>query len=149
MTNETALIHPFRLEELDAVLKIWLNANLQAHNFIDSVYWSGQLDLVRELLPQAEMWTCESGGAICGFIGISDGDYIAGLFVDKAYRGHGVGKKLLNHAKRLHPLLKLHVYRKNGRAVRFYLREGFTRAAEQIDSATGESELLLVWENKV
>ena len=60
----------------------------------------------------------------------------------------GIGKKLLDHAKQLHPLLKLHVYQKNGRAVRFYLREGFTCAEEHVDSATGESELLLTWENK-
>ncbi len=143
------LIRPLRPDDVDAALQIWLEANLQAHDFIDPVYWTERVELVRALFPQSEMWVCAAGGAVCGFIGITDGDYIAGIFVAEQSRGHGIGKALLNHAKWLHPLLKLHVYRKNDRAVRFYLREGFTRAAEQIDAATGESELLLVWENKV
>lgn len=148
MAERSKNIHPFRPEELDRILDIWLNANLQAHGFIDPAYWTGNLILVREQLPQSELWVYESGGTVCGFTGITGGDYIAGIFVDAAYRGHGIGKQLLDHAKQLHPLLKLHVYRKNERAVRFYLREGFTCAEEQIDTATGEAELLLAWENK-
>ncbi len=142
-------VRAFRLKDLDSVMELWLNANRQAHPFISPAHWEQNLDLVRSLIPQAEVYVSGAPGVTDGFIGITEGNYIAGLFVAEQSRGHGIGKALINHAKRLHPLLKLHVYQKNSGAVRFYLREGFTRAAEQIDSATGESELLLVWENKV
>lgn len=142
-------VRAFRLKDLDSVMELWLNANRQAHPFISPAHWEQNLDLVRSLIPQAEVYVSGAPGMTDGFIGITGGDYIAGLFVAEQFRGYGIGKKLLDHAKQLHPLLKLHVYQKNSGAVRFYLREGFTRAAEQIDSATGESELLLVWENKV
>lgn len=142
-------VRAFHLEDLDSVMELWLNANRQAHPFIPPAHWEQNLDLVRSLIPQAEVYVSGAPGMTDGFIGITEGDYIAGLFVAEQSRGHGIGKALLDHVKQLHPLLKLHVYQKNSGAVRFYLREGFTRAAEQIDSATGESELLLVWENKV
>ena len=146
--NRNLSIRPFRPDDLDILLKIWLSANLQAHDFISSAYWTDHLEMVRDLLPQAEIYVYQQQGTPCGFIGITDGDYIAGLFVDESCRSRGIGKKLLDHAKRKHPLLRLHVYRKNGRAVRFYLREGFTRAEEHVDNSTGEAELLLTWENK-
>lgn len=146
--NDSISIRPFLPDDLNAILKIWLSANLQAHDFIDAAYWADHLEMVRDLLPQAEIYVYQQRGTPCGFIGITDGDYIAGIFVDEGCRSQGIGKKLLDHAKQLHPLLKLHVYQKNGRAVRFYLREGFTCAEEHVDSATGEPELLLTWENK-
>lgn len=146
--NDSISIRPFLPDDLNAILKIWLSANLQAHDFIDAAYWADHLEMVRDLLPQAEIYVYQQRGTPCGFIGITDGDYIAGIFVDEGCRSQGIGKKLLDHVKQKHPLLKLHVYQKNGRAVRFYLREGFTCAEEHVDSATGESELLLTWENK-
>ncbi|HIR52249.1 MAG TPA: N-acetyltransferase [Candidatus Onthovicinus excrementipullorum] len=146
--NDSISIRPFLPDDLNAILKIWLSANLQAHDFIDAAYWADHLEMVRDLLPQAEIYVYQQRGTPCGFIGITDGDYIAGIFVDESCRSQGIGKKLLDHVKQKHPLLKLHVYQKNGRAVRFYLREGFTCAEEHVDSATGESELLLTWENK-
>ena len=145
--NDSISIRPFLPDDLNAILKIWLSANLQAHDFIDAAYWADHLEMVRDLLPQAEIYVYQQRGTPCGFIGITDGDYIAGIFVDESCRSQGIGKKLLDHVKQKHPLLKLHVYQKNGRAVRFYLREGFTCAEEHVDSATGESELLLTWEN--
>lgn len=36
--------------------------------------------------------------------------------------------------------------RKNERALKFYLREGFHVKDEQIDENTGESQLLMIWE---
>lgn len=148
METGKAPIHPLRPAELDAIATLWLNANLQAHHFVDPTYWRENLPAVRALLPQAEVYVYGEPGAVRGFIGITDGDYIAGIFVAEDFRSRGVGKALLDHAKHLHPLLKLHVYQKNTRAVRFYLREGFTCVQELVDGDTGEPELLLQWEKK-
>ena len=49
------------------------------------------------------------------------------------------------HAKGLGRPLTLHVYRKNPRALAFYLREGFTIQGRRVDPGTGQEELVLGW----
>ena len=66
--------------------------------------------------------------------------------MDAVKRSQGIGKVLLNHAKQMKKRLTLHVYQKNEKALHFYLREGFQIGHEQTDENTGETELLMVWE---
>jgi putative acetyltransferase len=54
-----------------------------------------------------------------------------------------LGKTLLNHIKESNKELRLHVYKKNEHAVRFYLREGFFIEEEQLDINTNEIELVM------
>lgn len=63
----------------------------------------------------------------------------------KEMRSHGIGKQLLDRIKAKKPVLRLNVYRKNTRAVRFYEREGFEIQCGGTDGATGEKDLLMVW----
>lgn len=137
-------IREYRPDDLDAVLALWLAGNLDAHPFIPRAYWEGNLPLVREQIPQAETLTAEHGGEIAGFLGLT-GNYVAGVFVSRALRSQGVGRALLDEAKRRRPCLELHVYRKNRRALAFYRREGFEEQGAQTDEATGEEELCLTW----
>lgn len=132
--------------DLDRILAIWLAGNLEAHDFIASTYWHQQEELVRELLPQAAIYTYRNQqGQIQGFMGIMD-DYIAGIFVEGTQRGSGIGRQLLAAAKAEHDQLSLSVYRKNLGAIRFYQGQGFTSDGESTDEATGESELQMVWQ---
>ena len=71
-----------------------------------------------------------------------------GLFVKETVQSNGIGKRLLDHAKRGKTELHLGVYQKNVRAVRFYLRENFLIQAEEIDEDTGEKEYIMRWENE-
>lgn len=139
------MVRKFQKGDLERVLEIWLTANAQAHAFIPREYWEGRLELVRELLPQAELcvWQAENG-EVQGFIGLN-GDFVEGLFVWPPFQGQGVGKALLDRAKTEHDRLRLRVYRKNGRAAAFYVREGFSAGEEGLDPETGERELLMVW----
>ena len=34
------MIRIFQAGDLDAVMSIWLNANIEAHHFVDPEYWS-------------------------------------------------------------------------------------------------------------
>lgn len=142
------MIRAFREEDLSAVMDIWLNANIQAHDFIPKEYWESHFDMVKDMLPQAEVYVFEGGqpGQIIGFIGLMD-TYIAGLFVEKQARSQGVGKQLIDFVKSFKDELSLHVYEKNERATSFYLREGFTIPSRSTDEDTGEKELLMVWEH--
>ena len=80
--------------EIEAIIKIWLDGNMQAHPFIQPDYWLNHTDYMRQVLPLSEVYVCEVKGEIAGFIGL-DGDYIAGLFVSKQYQSLGVGTTLI------------------------------------------------------
>lgn len=41
--------------------------------------------------------------------------------------------------------MRLNVYRKNGRALRFYQREGFAVLCEGVDKDTGETDDTMRW----
>lgn len=142
------MIRVFQTDDLEQVVEIWLEANVQAHNFIPRRYWKGQLEVVRTLLPQAELYVWQDGdGAVQGFIGLG-GEHIEGIFIWPAAQSRGIGKALLDRAKAAHGRLTLHVYRKNQRAAAFYRREGFRVQGEGVDENTGETEYRMVWEGK-
>lgn len=132
--------------DIDAVMQIWLNTNIQAHSFISPDYWKNNFDVVKEMLPLAEIYVHEVDNAdqIDGFIGLNN-DYIEGIFIKEVAQSKGTGKQLLNHVKKVKSTLKLNVYKKNERAIQFYLREEFSIQSESVDDNTGEKELIMVW----
>ena len=140
------MIRKFENLDLDAVMQIWLQANLDAHVFIPASFWRGHFEIVRDMLPQAELYVHENEAPrqIDGFIGLT-GNHIEGIFVAKAARSKGVGKALLEYAKSRKPSLTLSVYQKNERALAFYQREQFTVQSEGIDEDTNEAELQMLW----
>ncbi len=71
--------------------------------------------------------------------------YIAGIFINAHCQSKGVGKALLDYVKENHSELSLQVYKKNVRAVKFYLREDFAVSKEQIDENTTEVEIVMNW----
>lgn len=121
-------------------MQIWLSANLQAHGFIDPAYWKDREEMVGEMISKADVAVYECGGVIQGLIGLSKRQ-IEGLFVDEKSRSQGIGRALLDFAKRKYPVLRLQVYEKNLRAVRFYQREGFSVREKQVDEQTGEPSM--------
>lgn len=140
------VIRVFAECDLSAVMEIWLEGNFSAHPFISEKYWMVHYDMVKDALPQAEVYVYEDeiSRRIQGFIGLQD-EYIAGLFVRKAYRAKGIGRMLLEHAKGLKAILRLCVYCKNSGAVQFYLSQGFVQHGKSIDNETSEEELSMVW----
>ena len=138
------MIRPMRPTEVDTVAEIWLQSNLQAHDFIPAAYWQVHFSAVREQLAQAEVHVCEEDGELLGFLGLQ-GEYLAGIFVRQEARSRGVGRQLLDAAKRSRRRLTLHVYERNARAMRFYQREGFRRVGADRDPDTGEREWEMAW----
>ena len=76
------MIRKYVDSDIDAVMQIWLNTNIQAHGFISPDYWKNNFDVVKEMLPLAEIYVYEDDCAkqIDGFIGLDD-NYIEGIFV--------------------------------------------------------------------
>ncbi|MBR2359095.1 MAG: GNAT family N-acetyltransferase [Bacteroidaceae bacterium] len=139
------LIRKPQLSEIESIIKIWLDGNMQAHSFIPSDYWLNHEGYMRGILPVSEVYIYESEKGIVGFVGL-EGDYIAGLFVDKFHQSSGIGTKLIEFVKQSHSTLTLAVYEKNGKALQFYLRHHFIVSEERIDPNTNEKELLMKWD---
>ena len=140
------MIRKLETQDLDAVMQIWLHGNLDAHAFIPASFWTGHFEVVRNMLPQAELYVHESEDTrqIDGFIGLT-GKHIEGIFVAKAARSKGVGKALLEYAKSRKLSLTLSVYQKNQRALAFYRREQFVVQSEGIDEDTNEADIQMLW----
>ena len=140
------MIRKFENLDLDAVMQIWLQANLDAHVFIPASFWRGHFEIVRDMLPQAELYVHENEATrqIDGFIGLTE-NHIEGIFVVKSARSKGIGKALLDYAKSRKPRLDLSVYQKNERAFAFYQREQFIVQSEGIDEDTNEAEIQMLW----
>lgn len=138
------MIRPFQPADLPQVLDIWLRGNLDAHSFISPDYWRANLPLAARQIPLASVWVSAEDDVVNGFAGLVSGE-IAGLFVRPGARSRGAGGELIRTVQRLGRPLRLCVYEKNTAAHRFYLRQGFVFRRRQIDSATGEAELVMTW----
>ncbi len=140
------MIRKMEEKDISDVLQIWLETNIKAHSFIEKEYWTGNYEMVKQILPEAEVYVYEEekSGQIEGFIGIND-QYVEGLFVKETVQSNGIGKRLMDYVKNRKIELCLGVYQKNARAVHFYLRENFLIQAEETDENTDEKEYIMRW----
>lgn len=139
------MIRKLQKVDINRVADIWLKTNLKAHYFIPEQYWTNNYEVVKEILPQADVYVYEDDKIIQGFVGIND-EYIEGIFVSDEMQSRGIGKMLLDYIKDKKDRLQLKVYQKNVRAMSFYQREGFTIQSESMDEFTGEKEYVMNWE---
>lgn len=140
------MIRSFTFADLDSIMEIWLHTNIQSHSFIPRDYWTGNFDAVKSAISKAEVYVYENDNTkqIDGFIGLTE-NFVEGLFIKSSAQSKEIGKLLLDFVKGIKSELTLSVYRKNTRAVSFYMREGFLVKNEGTDDLTGEKELLMVW----
>lgn len=100
-------------------------------NEFDRVLW--------ELQGNGELWVAESGPTLVGFVTVRLGDHdqaeIPQLFVQKSYRGYGVGRRLVDAAlgwaraaglKRIRAIAVI----ENPEALLFFTRIGFHRTRQ-------------------
>lgn len=138
------MIRKFEAKDTERVMQIWLEVNMETHDFVPSDYWLSQYQSVQKQLLQADIYLYEKDQEIQGFVGMME-DYLAGIFVDKKCRSMGIGKSLLDCVKKNNPAFSLNVYQKNQRAVAFYLREGLSIVSKGIDKDTAETDYTMVW----
>lgn len=140
------MIRAFEENDLTAIMQIWLYTNIKAHYFIPKEYWTENYDMVRSVLPQAEIYVYENDATkqIDGFIGLLN-EHIEGIFVREDVQSKGIGKQLLGYAKCVKSNMSLCVYQKNTRAIKFYQREQFVIQSENIDDNTNQKEYVMIW----
>lgn len=140
------MIRKLQKVDINRVADIWLKTNLKTHYFIPEQYWTNNYEVVKEMLPQADVYVYEDDKIIQGFVGIND-EYIEGIFVSDEMQSCGIGKMLLDYIKDKKDKLQLKVYQKNVRAMSFYQREGFTIQSEEMDEFAREKEYVMNWES--
>lgn len=101
--------------------------------------------MVKSLLPPSDLFSYVENDTIKGFIGITDGFYIAGLFVDEKYQSQGIGRKLLNYCKKQFSGLELDVFVENQKAIRFYEKNGFSSIGRKINSDFNREVYHMAW----
>ena len=138
------MIREFIQTDIDNVMKIWLTENIKAHDFIPKEYWEKNFEYVKKILPNAEIYVYVENEKIVGFIGLND-NYIEVIFIDSKYQYKGIGTALLNKAKKLKDELTLSAYKKNTKAIQFYLKNGFENVEENIDEENKEIEYIMLW----
>lgn len=129
--------------DIEAVLDIWLEASIKAHNFVPATYWESKLDAMREVyLPASESFVYEKDNVIMGFIAVHH-KTLAALFVSPSRQGGGIGSSLIAFVKAKYQALELSVYKANKASIAFYEKHGFTMVGERLDEHTGHPELVM------
>jgi putative acetyltransferase len=142
-------LRPYRSEDEDAAIALWLETWQQAYPAIDfgarvswwRERWRG------ELVPNAAIVVAEQDGALTGFVTIDRSGYLDQLVVAPAHWGSEVAAALVDAAKRLSPDgITLLVNTDNARAIRFYRRNGFVQAGEDVNPTSGRPVLKMAWQ---
>jgi len=141
-------LRPYRTDDEDAAIALWLETWQQAYPSIDFAArvnwwrerWRG------ELVPNAAIMVAEQAGTLAGFVTIDPSGYLDQLVVAPDHWGSELGDALLNEAKRLSPdRITLLVNTDNIRAIRFYERNGFAHAGEDVNPTSGRPVLRMEW----
>ena len=139
------MIRNLQQSDIDQVIKIWLEASINSHNFVSSEFWKSKVKDMREIyIPSGETFVYEENGIIKGFLSLCN-DTLAAIFVSPNSQGAGIGMSLMRKAKLIRDKLNLTVYKQNCKSVDFYKKCGFEIIKEQMDEHTGQPELLMTF----
>jgi putative acetyltransferase len=140
-------LRPYRAEDEDASIALWLETWKLAYPSID---FDKRVDWWRarwrdELVPVAQIVVAEQAGNMAGFVTIDATGYLDQLVVGPAYWGSETARLLTDEAKRLSPSgVTLKVNADNARAIRFYVRNGFAKTDEEVNSS-GRAVDVMEW----
>lgn len=142
------LLRPYRAEDEDAAIALWLATWKLAYPSID---FDARVDWWRErwrneLVPNAAIIVAEQGGAMVGFVTIDSSGYLDQLVVAPDLWGSTLATTLVDEAKRRSPDgVTLKVNADNNRAIRFYERNGFVQAGEDVNPGSKRLVLKMAW----
>ena len=141
-------LRPYRPDDEDAAIALWLRTWQQAYPAIDFAarvpWWRERWR--SELVPKAAIIVAEQDGVPVGFVTIDASGYLDQLVVAPDRWGSELATALVDEAKRRSPdRVTLLVNKDNARAIRFYERNGFVHAGEDVNPTSGRPVLKMEW----
>jgi len=141
-------LRPYRAEDEDAAIELWRQTWQQAYPSIDFAarvpWWRERWR--NELVPNAAIIVAEQTEALVGFVTIDASGYLDQLVVAPSQWGSPLATALVDEAKRRSPDgVTLLVNKDNARAIRFYERNGFVHAGEDVNPTSGRPVLRMTW----
>ena len=141
-------LRPYHAEDEDAAIALWLETWQRAYPSIDFAarvnWWRERWR--SELVPKAAIMVAQQDDALIGFVTIDASGYLDQLVVSPAHWGSKLADALVNEAKRMSPAgITLLVNKDNARAIRFYQRNGFAHAGEDVNPTSGRPVLRMEW----
>jgi putative acetyltransferase len=141
-------LRPYRSSDEDASIALWQETWQQAYPSIDFAarvaWWRERWR--SELVANAAIIVAEQENALVGFVTIDTKGYLDQLVVSPDHWGSSLASALVDEAKRLSPGgITLLVNNDNARAIRFYERNGFVRAGEDVNPISGRPVLRMAW----
>jgi putative acetyltransferase len=141
-------LRPYRNEDEETAIALWQNTWQQAYPSIDFsarvAWWRERWR--NELVPKAAITIAEQSGDMVGFVTIDTSGYLDQLVVAPEHWGTELATALVDEAKRLSPGgITLLVNTDNIRAIRFYERNGFVHAGDDVNPTSGRPVLKMAW----
>jgi putative acetyltransferase len=132
-------IFPIHPADFPRVVEVWEASVRATHHFVSEANIQFFKPLVRDALPHvpALAGARDEGGQVVGFIGVA-GSKVEMLFVDPAWRGRGIGRRLLTNAILRLGATLVDVNEQNEQAVGFYHRIGFEVIGRSAYDSTGK-----------
>lgn len=131
-------------DDFARVVEVWEASVRATHEFVTEADIEVFKPLVRDGLPAVPHLLCvrERAGQVAGFIGVENRK-VEMLFVHPAWRGHGIGRRLLGYAVTTLGATELDVNEQNPQAIGFYLRMGFEVVGRSAEDGIGKPYPLL------
>ena len=141
-------LRPYRAGDEDAAIELWRLTWQRTYPSIDFAarvaWWRERWR--NELVPNAKIIVAEQADALIGFVTIDGSGYLDQLVVHPDHWGSPLAHALVDEAKRLSPAgVTLLVNKDNARAIRFYERNGFVHAGEDVNPTSGRPVLKMRW----
>jgi putative acetyltransferase len=148
LMSATFRLRRYRAADEDAAIALWQQTWQQTYPAIDFAarvtWWRERWR--DELVPNAAIIVAERAGALVGFVTIDGAGYLDQLVVAPEHWGSRLADTLVDEAKRLSPdRITLLVNTDNVRAIRFYRRNGFAFAGEDVNPSSGRPVLRMQW----
>ena len=149
MSDTGLKLRAYLATDEDAAIELWRRTWQQAYPSIDFTarvaWWRERWR--NELVPNAAIIVAEQAHALIGFVTIDGSGYLDQLVVSPDNWGSKLATALVNEAKHRSPDgVTLLVNKDNARAIRFYERNGFAQAGEDVNPTSGRPVLKMRWE---
>jgi putative acetyltransferase len=148
MLTRRFTLRPYRAADEDKAIALWQRTWQLAYPSIDFnsrvTWWRERWR--NELVPVAQIVVAEQDNTLAGFVTIDGSGYLDQLVVSPQAWGSALGSTLVNEAKRLSPHgITLLVNNDNLRAIRFYLKNGFVDAGDDVNPVSGRPVKRMTW----